>query len=244
MRMPEVMIVVPTYNEVEGLERTVGRLRQSVPHAELVIVDDGSPDGTGELADSLAKRDAGTLVIHRAERGYRTAVLEGMRFAMSRGATRIVVTDADGSYDADDLPELLAVSADGVDLVIGSRFVEGSDVRNMGLRRRLAARLGNAYARGMLQTGVQDLTSSLRVYRTRILERIDLEAIQVDAYAFQIAMAVRVAQAGGSIAEVPIHFIERVTGSSKMRFAEELGTVGAVTKWSLSGVRALPKPPR
>jgi dolichol-phosphate mannosyltransferase len=242
--MPDVMIVVPTYNEIDGLERTVGRLRQSVPHAELVIVDDGSPDGTGELADSLSKRDAGTMVVHRTERGYRSAVIEGMRFAMSRGATRVVITDADGSYDADDLPELLRVSADGVDLVIGSRFVEGSDVRNMGLRRRLAARIGNVYARSMLQTGVQDLTSSLRVYRTRILERIDLDAIQVDAYAFQVAMAVRVAQAGGTIAEVPIHFIERATGSSKMRLGDELGTVGAVTKWSLSGVRALPKPPR
>ncbi|HET8866815.1 MAG TPA: glycosyltransferase [Agrococcus sp.] len=242
--MPDVMIVVPTYNEVEVLERTVGRLRQSVPHAELVIIDDGSPDGTGELADRLAKSDAGTLVIHRTERGYRSAVVEGMRFAVSRGATRVVVTDADGSYDADGLPELLAISQSGVDLVIGSRFVEGSDVRNMGVRRRVAAKIGNAYARAVLSTGVKDLTSSLRVYRTRILEKIDLDAIQVDAYAFQIAMAVRVAQAGGSIAEVPIGFIERAVGSSKMRVLEELGTIGAVTKWGLSGVRALPKPPR
>lgn len=242
--MPDVMIVVPTYNEVEVLERTVGRLRQSVPHAELVIIDDGSPDGTGELADRLAKSDAGTLVIHRTERGYRSAVIEGMRFAISRGATRVVVTDADGSYDADGLPELLAISQSGVDLVIGSRFVEGSDVRNMGPRRRVAAKIGNAYARAVLSTGVKDLTSSLRVYRTRILERIDLDAIKVDAYAFQIAMAVRVAQAGGSIAEVPIGFIERAVGSSKMRVLEELGTIGAVTKWGLSGVRALPKPPR
>ena len=242
--MPDVMIVVPTYNEVEVLERTVGRLRQSVPHAELVIIDDGSPDGTGELADRLAKSDAGTLVIHRTERGYRSAVVEGMRFAVSRGATRVVVTDADGSYDADGQPELLAISQSGVDLVIGSRFVEGSDVRNMGVRRRVAAKIGNAYARAVLSTGVKDLTSSLRVYRTRILEKIDLDAIQVDAYAFQIAMAVRVAQAGGSIAEVPIGFIERAVGSSKMRVLEELGTIGAVTKWGLSGVRALPKPPR
>ena len=242
--MPDVMIVVPTYNEVEVLERTVGRLRQSVPHAELVIIDDGSPDGTGELADRLAKSDAGTLVIHRTERGYRSAVVEGMRFAVSRGATRVVVPDADGSYDADGLPELLAISQSGVDLVIGSRFVEGSDVRNMGVRRRVAAKIGNAYARAVLSTGVKDLTSSLRVYRTRILEKIDLDAIQVDAYAFQIAMAVRVAQAGGSIAEVPIGFIERAVGSSKMRVLEELGTIGAVTKWGLSGVRALPKPPR
>ncbi|MCH1883201.1 glycosyltransferase [Agrococcus sp. ARC_14] len=242
--MPDVMIVVPTYNEIEGLERTVGRLRQSVPHAELVIIDDGSPDGTGELADRLAKADAGTLVIHRSERGYRSAVIEGMRFAISRGATRVVVTDADGSYDADGLPELLAVSQSGVDLVIGSRFVEGSDVRNMGARRRWAAQIGNAYARAVLSTGVKDLTSSLRVYRTRILESVELDAIQVDAYAFQIAMAVRVAQAGGTIAEVPIGFIERAVGSSKMRVLEELGTLGAVTKWALSGVRALPKPPR
>lgn len=242
--MPDVMIVVPTYNEIECLERTVGRLRQSVPHAELVIIDDGSPDGTGELADRLAKADAGTLVIHRSERGYRSAVIEGMRFAISRGATRVVVTDADGSYDADGLPELLAVSQSGVDLVIGSRFVEGSDVRNMSRRRGLAAKIGNAYARAVLSTGVKDLTSSLRVYRTRILESVDLDAIQVDAYAFQIAMAVRVAQAGGTIAEVPIGFIERAVGSSKMRVVEELGTIGAVTKWGLSGVRALPKPPR
>ncbi len=242
--MPDVMIVVPTYNEIETIERTVGRLRQSLPHAELVIIDDDSPDGTGELADRLAKADAGTLVIHRAERGYRSAVIEGIRFAMARGATKVVVTDADGSYDADDLPELLAVANGGVDLVIGSRFVDGSDVRNMGARRRVLARLGNAYARGMLATGVQDLTSSLRVYRTRVLEHVDLDAIQVDAYAFQIAMAVRIAQAGGTIAEVPIRFIERAVGSSKMRLAEELATLAAVTKWSLAGVRALPKAPR
>lgn len=242
--MPEVLIVVPTYNEIDTLERTVGRLRQSVPHAELVIIDDASPDGTGELADRLAKADAGTLVMHRTERGYRSAVIEGMRFAMSRGATRVVVTDADGSFDADALPELLAVSAGGVDLVIGSRFVEGSDVRNMAARRKLVGRLGNAYARALLATDVQDLTSGFRVYRTRILERIDLDAIRVDAYAFQIAMAVRVAQAGGSIAEVPIRFIERATGSSKMRLGQELGTLSAVTRWALAGVRALPRPPR
>ncbi|WAC65946.1 glycosyltransferase [Agrococcus sp. SL85] len=242
--MPDVMIVVPTYDEIEGLERTVGRLRQSVPHAELVIVDDGSPDGTGDLADRLAKADAGTLVIHRTERGYRSAVIEGMRFAMARGATRVVVTDADGSYDADDLPELLEVSATGVDLIIGSRFVEGSDVRNMGPRRSLSARLGNAYARAMLGTQVHDLTSSLRVYRTRVLEQVDLDAIHVDAYAFQIAMAVRVAQAGGTIAEVPVRFVERAVGASKMRVGEELGTLAAVTRWGLRGVRAVPRAPR
>ena len=242
--MPEVMIIVPTFNEVDTLERTVGVLRQSVPHAQVVIVDDQSPDGTGELADRLAKTDSGTLVLHRSERGYRSAVVEGMRFALSRGAVRIAVTDADGSYDADDLPQLLSVSASGVDLVIGSRFVEGSDVRNMGTRRRISSRIGSAYARALLATGVQDLTSSLRVYRSRILETIDLDAIQVDAYAFQLAMAVRVAQAGGSIAEVPVRFIERISGSSKMRFVEELGTLAAVTKWGLAGVRALPRAPR
>ena len=159
----------------------------------------------------------------------------------------VIVTDRQGSpitgLKAEDFELVESGKPQAITYFAGG-FVEGSDVRNMSRRRRLSSRVGNAYARGLLATNVQDLTSSLRVYRTRILEQIDLDAIQVDAYAFQIAMAVRVAQAGGTIAEVPIGFIERAVGASKMRLAEELATLGAVTKWSLAGVRALPKAPR
>ena len=190
--MPDVMIVVPTYNEVEGLERTVGRLRQSVPHAELVIIDDGSPDGTGALADRLSKADAGTLVIHRTERGYRSAVIEGIRFAMSRGATKVVITDADGSYDADGLPELLAVSASGVDLVIGSRFVEGSDVRNMGLVGgvELEARPGMPGARGF-ETFLRCFDKGVLVRSTGDILAIAPALIVEDSHIDQIVSTLR-----------------------------------------------------
>lgn len=239
--MADTVVIIPTYNEIDNLERTIGRLRQKVPHAGLHVIDDSSPDGTGELADRLAIADPSVTVLHRTERGYGDAVRVGFQHAIDAGARQVAVIDADGSFDIDLLPELLEAIAAGNDLAIASRWVPGGDVRNMSGRRRLLSRAGNAYARTLLGTDVRDLTSAFRAYSTDILRRLPLARIRSDAYAFQIELAVRIAQAGGHIVEVPVEFSERALGASKMRVAEVIDTLTRVTRWSTRGIRAHPK---
>lgn len=237
----DVLVIVPTFNEVDNLERTVGRLRQTVPHAHVLVIDDASPDGTGAVADRLAADDPGVEVLHRTTRGYRSAVLTGFANGLERDAAYLVVVDADGSFDLDLLPEMLEAATSGGDLVIASRWVPGGDVRNMSQRRRLLSRAGNAYARSMLHTEVRDLTGAFRIYSASILRAVRLDRIRSDTYAFQIELAVRIAQAGGRIIEMPVEFTERALGASKMRPTEVLDTLATVTRWSLGGRRARPK---
>lgn len=239
--MPSALVVVPTYDEVDSLERTIGRLRQSVPHASVLVVDDASPDGTGALADRLAADDAGIEVLHRTERGYGSAVREGFRRGIAAGVDAIAVIDADGSYDVTLLGEMLDAISEDVDLVIASRWVPGGDVRAMAGRRRLLSQVGNRYARAVLGTDVQDLTSAFRVYSTRVLRRMPLDRMRSDSIAFQIELAVRVAQAGGRIVEMPVQFTERAVGVSKTNVAMALGTLRRVTQWGVHGIRARPR---
>ena len=239
--MPSALVVVPTYDEVDNLERTIGRLRQSVPHAHVLIVDDASPDGTGALADALAEGDAGVEVLHRTGRGYGSAVRAGLARGLETGVDAIAVIDADGSYDVMLLGEMLeAIDAD-VDLVIASRWVPGGDVRAMAGRRRLLSRAGNRYARTLLGTDVQDLTSTCRVYSTRVLRRVPFDRLRSDSIAFQIELAVRIAQAGGRIVEMPVQFTERAVGVSKTDVGMVLDTLRRVTLWGARGIRARPR---
>jgi len=239
--VPSVLVIVPTYDEVDSLERTIGRLRQSVPHARVLVVDDASPDGTGELADRLAADDPSIEVLHRTERGYGSAVREGLRRGIDAGVDAIAVTDADGSYDLTLLGEMLDAVDEDVDLVIASRWVPGGDVRAMAGRRRVLSQVGNRYARTVLGTDVQDLTSAFRVYSTRVLRRMPLDRMRSDSIAFQIELAVRVAQAGGRIVEMPVQFTERAVGVSKTNVGMALGTLRRVTQWGVHGIRARPR---
>lgn len=241
--MPSALVVVPTYDEVDSLERTIGRLRQSVPYARVLVVDDASPDGTGELADRLAAEDSGVEVLHRTERGYGSAVREGFRRALDAGVDAVAVIDADGSYDVTLLGEMLEAIDEDVDLVIASRWVPGGDIRAMAGRRRAMSWLGNGYARILLGTDVQDLTSGFRVYSTRVLRRMPLDRMGSDSVAFQIELAVRVAQSGGRIVEMPVQFTERAVGVSKTDVGMVLDTLRRVTLWGARGIRARPKHP-
>ena len=165
--MAETLIILPTYNEIESLETVLGRIRQSVPQADVIIIDDSSPDGTGRLADRLAAIDPGLTVLHRpAKDGLGRAYLAGFAHAIERGYRYVVEIDADGSHDPADLPAMLSLAAAGADLVIGSRWVPGGSVRNWPLIRQAISRAGNAYSRAMLRSGIHDITAGFRVYRT------------------------------------------------------------------------------
>lgn len=240
--MPEILVVIPTLNEVDNLARTVGRVRQYLPHSDVLIVDDDSQDGTGELADKLEAEDGGISVIHRTSRGFASAVMDSFRYALERAYNYVVTVDADGAYELETLSQLVETAKTGdLDLVIGSRWVPGGDVKNMAARRRFISWLGNTYTRRMLGTSVQDLTSTVRVYSARILASIPFEKVRSEAYAFQIELVTRIAQAGGQIAEIPIAYVERAIGKSKMRTKDMFVTGGRVTRWGLRGVRAQPR---
>lgn len=241
--MSEILVVMPTLNEVDNLARTLGRVRQQIPHADVLIIDDASGDGTAELADKLAADDNAVQVVHRTERGFASAILYAFRYALENEHVKHVVTvDADGSYDLSTLNELVqAAQNDRIDLVIGSRWVPGADVKNMAARRRVSSWAGNLYTRSLLGTSVQDLTSATRVYSRSILTRLPLDRIKSEAYAFQIEMVTRVAQAGGRIAELPIDYVERAIGKSKMRMGDVFGAGAKVTRWGIRGVRARPR---
>lgn len=240
--MPEILVVIPTLNEVENLSRSVGRVRQHLPHAAVLVVDDNSEDGTGELADKLAADDRGVTVIHRTERGFASAMMDSFAYAIEHNFDYVITVDADGAYELETLSQLVTTARTGdLDLVIGSRWVPGGDVKNMAARRRVVSWLGNTYTRRMLGTSVQDLTSTVRVYSARILARIPFDKVQSEAYAFQIELVTRIAQAGGHIAEIPIAYVERALGKSKMRAKDMFATGGRVTRWGLRGVRAKPK---
>jgi len=229
-----VVIVMPTYNERQNLEIIAGRLREAVPHADLLIVDDNSPDGTGDLADKLAEADPRVQVMHRTEKaGLGRAYVAGFTWALDRGYDLIVEMDADGSHRPEDLPRLLATSATA-DAVIGSRYVPGGTVVNWPKSREFLSRGANLYNRIMLGVRVQDATGGFRVYRAATLREIDLHGIQSAGYCFQIDMTLRVLQAGLTITEVPITFIERERGSSKMSNTVIIEAFIRVARWGIS----------
>jgi len=231
-----VLVVIPTYEERDNLEPVLSRLHAAVPTADVLIVDDASPDGTGELADALAAADPRISVLHRAGKaGLGAAYLAGFAAAL-RGEYQVVVEmDADGSHPPEDLPALLA-ALDDADVVIGSRYVPGGVVRNWPMHRELISRGGNLYSRIALGVPIKDITAGYRAFRRQVLEELDLDEVSSQGYCFQIDMAWRAVQAGFRVREVPITFTERERGRSKMSGAIVAEAFWRVMCWGSSRV--------
>jgi dolichol-phosphate mannosyltransferase len=228
-----VVMVLPTYNEAENLAWIVKRLRSAEPDIEVLVVDDGSPDGTGALADDLAGSDAAVHVLHRAEKsGLGAAYLAGFAWALAAGYDVIGEMDADGSHQPEQLHRLLD-ALDGADLVIGSRWVPGGSVVNWPLRRELLSRGGNLYVRMLLGIDVRDATAGFRLFRRTALEKIDLASVLSTGYVFQTDLVTRCLRAGLVVREVPIEFVERVRGDSKMSGAVAGESLRRITSWGL-----------
>lgn len=215
--MPKTLICIPTYNEREVLPSIVAAVREANPDATVLVVDDNSPDGTGALADDLAARDPQIRVLHRqGKEGLGAAYKHAFRVALEEGWERIVQMDADFSHDPKDVPRLLAALEAGADLAIGSRYVAGGGTENWGLGRRLISRGGGSYARLALGVGVNDLTAGFKAWRADTLKGISLDAVDAKGYGFQIEMTFRTLQNGFKVVEVPIRFVDRRVGASKM----------------------------
>jgi dolichol-phosphate mannosyltransferase len=228
-----VVMVVPTYNERDNLAWIVGRLRAATPDVDVLVVDDGSPDGTGKLADELAAADPQVTVLHRAEKaGLGAAYLHGFSVALDRGYDVVGEMDADGSHQPEQLPLLLAALADA-DLVIGSRWVSGGSVVNWPLSRKVLSVGGNLYARVLLGIPLRDVTAGYRVFRSTTLKAIDLDSVESAGYIFQTDLAFRTLRAGLRVVEVPIEFVERVRGESKMSRDVATESLRRITSWGL-----------
>jgi dolichol-phosphate mannosyltransferase len=228
-----VVMVVPTYNEADNIGWIVGRLRAAQPDVDVLIVDDNSPDGTGRIADQLAADDAHVRVLHRqAKGGLGAAYLAGFAIALDAGYDVIGEMDADGSHQPEQLERLLT-ALDGADLVIGSRWVPGGSIVNWPRRREALSRGGNFYVRVLLGIDVRDATAGYRVFRRHTLEKIDLATVQSTGYVFQTDLATRTLRAGLTVREVPIDFIERVRGDSKMSGSVAVESLRRITRWGL-----------
>ncbi|HEY9563435.1 MAG TPA: polyprenol monophosphomannose synthase [Nocardioides sp.] len=228
-----VVMVIPTYNEALNIEWIVGRLRAAQPGVDVMIVDDNSPDGTGDLADKLVLDDAQVSVLHRtAKDGLGAAYLHGFRVALDAGYDVIGEMDADGSHQPEQLHRLLDRLATA-DLVIGSRWIPGGSVVNWPRSREFLSRGGNLYVRLLLGVRIKDATAGYRVFRRSTLEAISIDTVESAGYIFQTDMAWRTLQAGLRVAEVPIEFIERERGDSKMSGAVASESLKMVTRWGL-----------
>jgi dolichol-phosphate mannosyltransferase len=229
-----VAVIIPTYNERANIDDIVSRTRRAVPDADILIVDDNSPDGTGDLAEKLALTDERVRVLHRAAKaGLGAAYLAGFGWALEHGYGALVEMDADGSHDPAELPAMLAALATA-DLVVGSRWIAGGTVRNWPRSRALLSRGGNAYARIMLGLAVHDATGGYRAYRAATLREIGLADVTSQGYCFQIELTLRAVRAGLTVTEVPITFTERVRGTSKMSRAIVAEALWRVTQWGLA----------
>jgi dolichol-phosphate mannosyltransferase len=233
-----VAVVVPTYNERQNLESVAGRVRDAVPEADLLIVDDNSPDGTGELADKLAAADPHVHVMHRpGKSGLGAAYIAGFGWALERGYGAMVEMDADGSHQPEDLPQLLA-ALEQADLVVGSRWIPGGKIVNWPKNRELLSRSANIYVRLMMGIKVRDATGGFRAYRAGTLRQIALGEVVSQGYCFQIDLTLRTLAAGLTVTEIPITFVEREHGTSKMSNAIVLEAFWRVARWGIAGLPA------
>lgn len=227
--MPRTLIVTPTYNEKDNLPRFVDAVRSAMPAADLMIVDDNSPDGTGEMADAIAAKDDRVKVMHRAGKlGLGTAYIQAFQKGLEAGYERFFEMDADLSHDVKYLPDFVRALDDGADVVIGSRNIPGGGVLGWGLGRHFISKGGSLYSRTILGLGVKDLTSGYKAFTRRALEAIDIGTVQSNGYSFQIEMTYRAIRKGMKITEVPIVFVDRTAGASKMSrkiFVEAIGVV-------------------
>lgn len=223
--------MMPTYNEAKSLSRTVEELLTVSQVVDVLIVDDNSPDGTAAIADSLAVSNPRVSVIHRANKlGLGPAYLQGFDHAFSNGYEVVVEMDADGSHRAENLSRLLA-EIQQFDLVIGSRWVAGGNVQNWPVFRLILSRFGNLYARIMLGTRIKDMTSGFRAYRANFLKQLIAEPVSSQGYSFQVELAYRASKIG-RVREVPITFVERTEGSSKMTFSIVFEALAKIQLWS------------
>lgn len=229
------LVVLPTYQEAENVQDVLRRIRAAVPEAHVLVVDDGSPDGTADLADEAGAELGQVAVLRRTEKaGLGPAYRAGFAWGMERGHDVFLEMDADGQHDPAVLPELIAAVVDGTaDLAIGSRYVPGGSVPGWPRNRRLLSQWGNRYIGLMLKLPVRDATAGFRAYRRTILEKIGLERVRADGYGFQIEMAYEVAKAGGTIVEIPITFRDRERGVSKMHPGIVTEALVLVTRWGL-----------
>jgi dolichol-phosphate mannosyltransferase len=228
-----VLVIIPTYNERENIESIVGRVRASTPEVEILVADDASPDGTGEIADRLAADDDHVHVLHRAgKEGLGTAYIAGFGWGMEHGFDVLVEMDADGSHQPEELPRLLSALEDS-DLVIGSRWVGGGKVENWPKKREVLSRGANTYSRVMLGFAVHDSTGGYRAYRATTLQKIGIDDVSSQGYCFQVDLTLRTVRAGLRVTEVPITFVERTRGASKMSRAVIREAFQRVTQWGL-----------
>lgn len=228
-----VLVVVPTYDERESLPKTIRRLRAAVPHAHVLVVDDASPDGTGRVAEELAAELGRMDVMHRAgKNGLGSAYVAGFGWGLERGFEVLVEMDADGSHRPEELPAVLTGLVEhGADLAIGSRWVPGGRVANWPRHRELLSRGANTYTRLAMGMPVRDATAGFRAYRARILPRLALGSVASQGYCFQVDLTWRTVQAGGVVVEVPITFVERAEGHSKMSRGIIVEALWRVTAW-------------
>lgn len=231
------LVVIPTYNELESIPGALERLAQHVPDAHILVVDDGSPDGTGALVEKIAADDTAPREIHVMHRsgklGLGTAYVAGFRWALERDYEVICEMDADGSHRAQDLPLLLA-AVDDADLVLGSRWVPGGSVVNWPKNREILSRGANTFTRIMLGIPLHDATGGFRAYRADLLRRIPLGEVQSQGYGFQVDMSWRAVRAGARTVEIPITFVERAVGASKMSRAIVVEALVSVTRWGIA----------
>lgn len=228
------LVVIPTYDERDALPGTLARLRAAVPDADVLIADDASPDGTGELADEMAAADSAVHVLHRrGKEGLGPAYLAGFRWGLEHGYEVLVEMDADSSHRPEQLPRILRAVADGADLAIGSRWIHGGAVHDWPLRRLLLSRGANTYTRLAMGLPVHDATAGFRAYRADLLRRIMEQEVASQGYCFQVDMTRRSAALGADIREVPIDFDERVEGVSKMSGSIVQEALVSVTRWGI-----------
>jgi dolichol-phosphate mannosyltransferase len=235
---PRTLIVTPTYNERDNLAAFVEKVRAAAPHAHLLIVDDASPDGTGALADELAAKDDHIRVMHRPGKlGLGTAYIQAFQKGMAEGFEWFVTMDADLSHDAKYLPSFFEAAASGADTVLGSRNIPGGAVEGWGLGRHVLSKGGSLYSRTILGVPIRDVTTGFRLYTKRTLEVLELEAIRSTGYSFQIEMCYLARRRGMKIVEVPIVFVDRTVGKSKMSRRIFIEAVGVVWKLRFDALR-------
>ena len=233
--LPSTLIVIPTYDEREALPGTLSRLRAAVPEAHVLVVDDSSPDGTGQWAESIAAQDPAVHVLHRAgKQGLGPAYLAGFAWGLERGYRLLGEMDADASHRPEQLPGLLEAVRRGADLAIGSRWIPGGAVHDWPVHRLLLSRGANLYVRLLMGLGVSDATAGFRVFRAELLERLGAEDIASQGYCFQVDMTRRARDLGAVITEVPIDFDERTEGASKMSSRIVREALVKVTLWGVS----------
>ena len=233
LALKNILVIIPTYNEFENVRIITSAIRTKVPQVEILIADDNSPDGTGKIADEIAASDSKVNVLHRDQKaGLGAAYLAGFAWAKNRNYDAVVEMDADGSHRPEDLLKILA-ALENADVVLGSRWISGGQVVNWPLHRKLLSRGGNVYTRLWLGIPIKDATGGFRAYRMAALEKLGLTDVQSQGYCFQVDMAWRAVQAGLKVIEVPIVFIERQIGQSKMSGDIVKEALTMVTIWGL-----------